>query len=92
MPIERRDLERTLRSLGFSQDNREHRKFFLRKNGKTIAVTMTSYGSGYRTLSEDLVSTVARQIHVNRRFLHELVQGSKTREDYLNRLREQGLI
>lgn len=92
MPIERRLLEQMLRDIGFVVSQRDHRVFELYFGGRRIVYTKTSRGTGYRTLHEPLVAEVARQLRIPREFLYELVRGTKTREDYLDELRKQGLL
>lgn len=92
MPIERRELERLLLALGFQVDESDHRRFILYHNGKPLIRTMLSRGSGHRTVGEDVVAQIARQLQISRGFLYELVRGTKKRQDYLIRLRDLGLL
>ena len=92
MPIDRRELERTLLALGFVVDEREHERFRLLVDGRRVARTQVSRGSKYRTMDESILADIAREIHITRAFLYSLINGEKTREDYLDELRRQGLI
>ena len=92
MPIERERLRRTLLALGFEPSQRDHELFELYVGGKRVARTKLSRGSEYRTLSENVIATIARQLRISRAFLYELVAGNKTKADYLGILREQGLL
>lgn len=85
-------LEQTLLILGFSRSERRHRFFELFIGGRKIAQTEVSRGTSHRTISDNLVAKVARDLHISRAFLYELVRGTKTKEDYLNWLKERGLV
>lgn len=92
MPIERERLRRTLLALGFELSQRDHEVFELYVEGARVARTKLSRGSEYRTLSEPAVAAVARQLRIDRAYLYELVRGTKTKDNYLDELRRQGLI
>ena len=92
MPIDRRELERRLLELGFTVDERDHERFRLFVNGRPVARTHVSRGSKYRTMDESILADIARELHITRRFLYQLVSGEKTREDYLDELSQQGLL
>lgn len=92
MPIERRVLEQTLLLLGFSRSERRHRFFELFIGGRKVAQTEVSRGTSHRTVSDNMVAKVARDLHISRAFLYELARGAKTPEDYLDWLRDRGLI
>ncbi|MSQ27434.1 MAG: hypothetical protein EXR51_04760 [Dehalococcoidia bacterium] len=92
MPIERRELERLLLHLGFTQTEGDHRFFELMLNSRRVVRTKFSRGTGYRTIGEDGVSTMAGNLRISRAFLYQLVRGEKDRDDYLNELRRKGLL
>lgn len=92
MPFERRQLEQLLRRLGFAQTEGYHRVFCLTIEGRTVAKTKMSRGTGHRTVGEGIVSDVADELHITRAFLYQLVRGEKGRDDYLNELRRKGLL
>lgn len=92
MPLERRELERTLRELGFVLSERDHEVFELYVNRRRIIYVQMSRGWAYRTLGEPILAKIAREMRVTRAFLYELVRGTKTKEDYLDELRKQGLL
>ena len=92
MPVERRRLERTLLKIGFVVSEHDHRVFILMVGGQRVLDTKTSRGSGYRTLGDDLVAEIARQMHISSSLLRQLVRAEKTADDYLAALRAQGLL
>ena len=92
MPLERAALERLLRQLGFESREGHHRVYVLRWQGRTLAQASISRGTGWRTLADNMVADIARDIHIDRQFLMDLVSGKRSREDYLARLREQGIL
>lgn len=92
MPLERREVERTLRELGFVSSERDHEVFELYVNRRHVIFVQVSRGWAYRTLGEPILAKIAREMRVTRPFLYELVRGTKTREDYLEELRKHGLL
>ena len=87
-----RELERLLRRLGFQEDARDHHVFTLYVGGRKVAETKTSYGTSHRTIGDRLGATMARQLHISRQFLYDLVRGDKTPDDYFAELRRRGII
>ena len=68
MPLERDDIEASLRRKGFVEGGSDHRHFTYHTNAgqKTSVWTKTSHGSGYKTLSDHLVQQMARQCGLTR--------------------------
>lgn len=96
MSLPRDDTERQLtQKLQMTLRNRkgdDHRRYELVINGRRVVRTMVSRGSGHRTLSNDIVSKMAKQLQVTTPFFREVIICTKSREDYLEKLREQELI
>lgn len=94
MPAQTSDLERLLeRVLGFQRVETHHHYFKLIVNGVSIAVTRTSHGSKFQTISDGLLAKIAREdLHVSPRLLKELLAGTKGRDDYYAELRRQGRL
>ena len=61
-------------------------------NRRRVIYVQVSRGRAYRTLGEPILAKIAREMRVPRAYLYELVGGTKTREDYLDELRKQGLL
>lgn len=78
--------------LGMQLDRRDHRWYVLEIDGRPIVRTFVSTGGKYKTLGHDLVARMARQLLVTTPFVVELVQCSKTREEYLDHLRQSGRL
>ena len=91
MPIERQRLRRRLLDLGFTATESDHEMFDLRV-GTALIHTKLSRGRQYRSIDEPLVAEIARQLHITRGFLYQLVRGEKGRDDYYAELRRQGLM
>lgn len=82
--LSRRDVERMLvTKLGMTKDERDHRVYTLKIDEMTIARTKISTGTGHRTLGDNLVSAIARQLRVSSQDLIGLVQCTISKEDYL---------
>ena len=94
MPMERRVVEAALERKGFEIKRRDHNFFVFRlKDGqKTTVWTKTSYGSGYKTLSDSLLSAMARQCHLTRGQFTDLVECPLSREAHEAILRERKLL
>ena len=79
--------------LGMERDERDHRWYRLVVEGRVVARTFVSTGSKkYKTLGDDLVAKMAKQLHVTTPFFTGLVRCFKSRDDYLQQLRDQGLV
>jgi hypothetical protein len=94
MALSRRDVERALsRKLDMVLDeDRDHRFYLLVVNGKPAVRTKVSTGSGYRTLGDDLVGAMARQLNVPIPFFRDIVSCAKGQDDYLQHLSKTGVI
>ncbi|MDO8692347.1 MAG: hypothetical protein Q7R39_20435 [Dehalococcoidia bacterium] len=93
MPLDRRDIEGALENkLGFHGTEGDHRRFSLYVGGRLVAETMTSHGTGHKTIGDNLVAKMARQLLVPRMLFVELVRCTKTRMDYLQVLASRGII
>lgn len=91
MPYKPAEIERVLKTvLGFVEDDTHevgHKWYKLKIEGvpRTIRTKIshgkkTEYGAG-------LESAVAKQLHVRKEFFRALMAGQKTREDYINELK-----
>lgn len=89
MPLKTDDVERSLQSkFGFAPDpdrERSHRWYVLRLEG--LAPIRTKFSRGSQTINDSLASAIARQLHVRRAFLVEMVSCRRSREDYYSQLR-----
>jgi predicted RNA binding protein YcfA (HicA-like mRNA interferase family) len=63
MPLNRSDIEAALKKKGFQSSSGDHYFFtyYTQAGQKTSVWTKTSHGSGYKTLSDGLVSNMAKQ-------------------------------
>ena len=94
MPLQRRDVHRALVSvLGFQyEEGTRHGIYVLRIGNRVVAKAMTSRGSSHRTLSDVLVSQIAREVHCDTQILERLVRGTASRDDYMRHLLARGII
>lgn len=91
MPAKRADVEHLLeRVLGFDRFERDHHRFRLVIDGKRIAETKTSHG--HDTIGDGLLADMARQLRITPSLFRALLAGKKGRADYLEALRQQGLL
>lgn len=92
MSLERDDVESKLSVKGFRlQDDRDHRFYWLHiDEAKQAIYTKVSTGTKYRTLGNDLVLAMARQVRLTTKEFRQLVECSLTAEGYLELLRARG--
>jgi len=93
MPLPRTDVEQALeRKLRFDRQESDHRYFTLEIDGRVVARTKTSHGTKHREIGDQLVGTMARQLHVSRSQFEAVVRCTRSRDEYLAALRERGFI
>lgn len=93
MVLRRRNVERALTAkLGMTLDERDHRVYKLHIEGRFIAQTKVSRGSGYDTLGRELVSAMARDLNGPARFFRDIAGCTKGPDEYLQHLRDEGAI
>ena len=89
MPLKPLDVERTLTGkLGFVEakgHSSNHRWYELRLDGLPVILTKVSHCKG--DLGPVLVSKIARQLRVNKVFLNEMINCTKSAADYEDRVR-----
>jgi hypothetical protein len=93
MVLPRRETERALTlKLGMEMTERDHRVYKLHVEGRFVAQTKVSRGSGHGTLGRELVGAMARDLQVPTRLFRELVDCTKELDDYLQHLEDAGAI
>ncbi|HEX4338512.1 MAG TPA: hypothetical protein VH062_21555 [Polyangiaceae bacterium] len=91
MPLERSDIEASLKRKGFVEEDRRHRFSTLVVGGQKAGITtMTSKGTGYRTLDDSLVGQMAKQLKLTKKQFVELVNCTMTFDEYVALLNEAG--
>lgn len=93
MPLDRRDVEQALETkLQFRCGQGDHREFTLHIAGKMVTKTKTSRGTKHKTIGDELLGQMARQLFVPRKFFEDLVKCLKTKTDYLRSLADRGIV
>jgi len=95
MPLARDDIESALLRKGFRQKQADHRKFhFWTTDGKKTAIfTKTSHGSKkYKTLSNDLVAAMARQLRITKKEFVSFVECEIGHDEYEALLAERNTL
>lgn len=95
MPLERREIDQSLRAKGFrlEQSRRDHDFYFFEYGGMSRAIfTRMSRGSSHRTISERLIGKMARQLKMTRAQFDDLIECPFSREDMVVNLQSQGII
>jgi CRISPR-associated protein Cas8b1/Cst1 subtype I-B len=93
MPIEREKIRGKLIKTGFREKIAKHDYYYLYLNGKKSSIfTFLSQGSGYREISDELVSAIAHQIRLTKKEFLDFVKCTLTPEKYFELLRQRGEI
>lgn len=84
MVLERRSVEAALERKGFEPAQGDHHFFvyWTIAGTKTSVWTKTSHGSGYKTLSDDLVGKMAKQCGISTGQFKTFVDCKLSREEY----------
>ena len=94
-PIPRRKLERALSQKGFQcEEGHNHRKWFFYYQGRRTQIfTIISRGRGYKDYGNELLNKVKIQLRLDSiKQLIDLVNCPMTETDYMNHLRQQGIL
>lgn len=84
MPRNRDDVTSALQRKGFQQDGGDH-EFFIYRNldgKKTMKKTKVSRGSSYKTLSDDLLSKMSKQIGLTKKLFMDFVDCTLDQKTY----------
>jgi hypothetical protein len=95
MPKDRRDIDQGLRNKGFrrEQGGRDHDFYFFEYKGLVAPVyTKLSRGSSYRTIGDNLIGKISRQLHLTTRQFNDLVDCTMSQRAYESCLAGQGKI
>jgi len=66
VPIERKQIENSLRKKGFVQEGGDHRYFYHEVDGRrTGAYAFTSRGTGHRTYDDNLLGAMKRELRLD---------------------------
>jgi hypothetical protein len=91
MPLKTKEAEKGLLQKGFRRRNTDHATFWLFVGDERSEVwTKISFGAS--EIDDSMVSRMARQVFLSRKDFVNLVQCPLSREDYLARLRDQGIL
>jgi hypothetical protein len=86
----RSNVETALQQKGFQlQKNGDHRYYFFYLDEKIVAKTKVSHGTKYKDLSNDLISYMARQCHLNKNDFLAFVDCSISQQQYEKILRQK---
>jgi hypothetical protein len=75
---------------GFRKDDSHHHYFEFWYNGKLVARTYTSHNN--EDINDYLISAMRKQCNMDKSFFMEFVKCTKSKEDYIKLLIDQGLI
>jgi hypothetical protein len=97
MPKERTEVVAALRNKGFEErpegKNRDHDTFFFVHSGLQRAVfTRVSRGSNYRTIGDDLLGRMAKQLQLTRGDFNLLVECPLGEAEYVEKLVARGVL
>lgn len=94
MPLKRSEIENALEFKGFRRAESDHAFFiYYSQSGKKSPVrTKTSHGTGYKDISDNLVSQMAKQCRLTNKDFKDLVACPLSRQAYEDKLVAQGLV
>jgi len=75
---------------GFEKVNGHHNFFEFYHDGKLIASTKTSHNG--QDLTDYLISAMSRQCKMRKDFFIEFAKCTKSKSDYIQELKDQGLL
>lgn len=91
MPVDRRDMQAALAGkLNCARENRDHIWYFFTHEGHRVTATKVSHSG--KQIHDGLVSAMARQLKMRKKTLLGIVDCSKGLDEYLEELRQRGLI
>jgi hypothetical protein len=93
MPLDRSDIDAALTTKGFRKDQRsDHDRYWLFVGETKQAITTKmSRGTGHRTIGDNLVGLMARQVKLTGRQFREYVECTMSGSAYVACLRAQGV-
>lgn len=71
---------------------RDHRFYELYVDGQWVLQTKISTGTGYATLADPLVARIAKDLRVDKRQLNDILNCPMSYDDYIDHLRERGVL
>ena len=86
-----REIKEGLTKKGFMSVQRDHTYLFLSVEGRKSSVH-TKISHGHREYGDNLLSLVARGLHVSTKQLDDLIDCPLSYEDYLSMLKEKKII
>jgi predicted RNA binding protein YcfA (HicA-like mRNA interferase family) len=95
MPMDRSDVESSLKKKGFKQEDHSHHRYFIYytvDGKKSVVKTYTSRGKSYKSLGNNLISQMARQCKLANADFKSLIDCPLDRNSYEIKLTENGHI
>ena len=82
MPMDRKDIEASLKKKGFQEKQGDHSfyQYFTKSGKKTSVFTKTSHGTGHKTISDGLVAKMAKQCGLTNAQFKDLVNCPLSRD------------
>ena len=81
---------RSLKKLGFIENNTHHKYLIYILNGQEILETRLSHGS--KDYDDKLLSLMSHQLYLTKKELLRLIYGKMTKNEYNNILKMKGVI
>jgi len=82
--------DRNLLKKGFNENGGDHHYYEFWHDGKFIAKTRTSRGTG--TIHKALIGAMSKQCKVSQSFFKDFASCTKSKEDYIAELKKNGII
>ena len=91
MTLKTRDVERSFLKKGFSEYNNDHKHFVFTYNGKIKSIR-TKISHSHSEIGDILISKISNQTYMDKDFLKKFVECTKTESDYIQMLKDKGVI
>lgn len=94
MPIERKQIETSLRKKGFVQEGGDHRYFYHEVEGRrTGAYAFTSRGTGHKTYDDNLLTAIKRELRLDKlQQVKRLLECPMDSNEYNTILKQKGVL
>jgi len=94
VPVKKRDVEASLELKGFKRVEGDHSFFiyYSEAHQKSRVRTRTSHGTGHKDISDNLVSSMAKQCKLTNKQFRDLIECPLSRAEFEKILVEKGFV
>jgi len=94
MPRDKAKVESSLKSKGFKKEEKDHHYFiyYTTEGKKTAIKTKTSHSKKVKDISDNILTQMAKQCHLDRPSFLELIDCTLDQNQYESYLKEKGIF